>query len=545
MSRLFKTVVLLAVIAGAVQAQAPVITEITSSASEVLPGLPNSAIAQGSIFVIYGQSMGPSSLLQYTGALPLPTTLGGVSVSFTGGGVTASAPLFYVYSGQIAGILPSNIPAGQASVTVSANGGNGSFPFSVVASNFSSYTLSGLGTGPAVVVDANLPGSPQQQVVSVTNSAAPGDVLVLYGTGLGPLPAGQSDAGAPIQVNSPTTIQVWVGGFLATLAYHGRSGDAGLDQINFSVPFGVSGCSIPIVVQESGTTLVSNTATIAVAPNRGTTCSDPTGLPLSSITPNGNGTINEGFVTLTTNTSITPAFLTQPASTTTTAGGVAIFEQYSAQQVTSGIAFKNPSIGGCVVNLTNLANISAPTFTGLNAGSSIPVTGPDSLTLSPFQGFTGEYFSQNLSGALPAGNYTVTGPGGSQVGPFTTTITLPPALVWTNSNITTVTRANGQQISWTGGGANSYVEITGFSYTSSQGVEASFICIAPQSAESFTVPSWVLLSLPPSASIGGLPTGSLSVSNYTNPVQISPTPSGLNYAFTLSGSGTSTSVNYQ
>ena len=70
----------------------------------------------------------------------------------------------------------------------------------------------------------------------------------------GLFPAGQSDAGAPIQVNSPTTIQVWVGGFLATLAYHGRSGDAGLDQINFSVPFGVSGCSIPIVVQESGTT---------------------------------------------------------------------------------------------------------------------------------------------------------------------------------------------------------------------------------------------------------------------------------------------------
>ena len=84
MSRLFKTVVLLAVIAGAVQAQAPVITEITSSASEVLPGLPNSAIAQGSIFVIYGQSMGPSSLLQYTGALPPPTTLGGVSVSVHG-----------------------------------------------------------------------------------------------------------------------------------------------------------------------------------------------------------------------------------------------------------------------------------------------------------------------------------------------------------------------------------------------------------------------------------------------------------------------------
>jgi hypothetical protein len=56
----------------------------------------------------------------------------------------------------------------------------------------------------------------------------------------------------------------------------------------------------------------------------------------------------------------------------------------------------------------------------------------------------------------------------------------------------------------------------------------------------------VLLSLPQSpASTGGLPNGLLSVANYTNPVQISPTPSGLNYAFTLSGSYTLTVVNYQ
>jgi hypothetical protein len=118
--------------------------------------------------------------------------------------------------------------------------------------------------------------------------------------------------------------------------------------------------------------------------------------------------------------------------------------------------------------------------------------------------------------------------------------------VWTNSNITTVTRANGQQISWTGGGANTYVEITGLSFTGLLGAEAYFTCLAPVGPGSFTIPSWVLLSLPQSpASTGGLPNGLLSVANYTNPVQISPTPSGLNYAFTLSGSYTLTVVNYQ
>jgi uncharacterized protein (TIGR03437 family) len=542
MLRLFRAALLIGVVAGAVQAQAPVITEITSSASEVLPGLPNSPIAAGSIFVIYGLSMGPTSLLQYTGALPLPTTLGAASVSFTGGGVTAAAPLFYVYSGQIAGILPSNIPPGPASVTVSFNGGNGSFPLTVVTSNFSSYTINGSGTGPAVVVDGA-----NNTVVTVTNSAAPGDEVVLYGTGLGPI-IGGTDGGVPMQGNLPTTIQVWVGGTLANLAYHGRSGDAGLDQINFFIPAGVNGCANPIIVQ-SGATIVSNTATIAVAPIRGATCSDSTGLPLSSITTT-NGTISLGVVSLTTTTSVTPAFLSLPASTTISAGASASFYQYSAQQLTSGSGFSTPSIGGCVVNLVNLAKTSTSnsTFTGLNAGNPIAVTGPVNLTLNALSGFTGTYTSQNLSSALPQGTYSVTGPGGTQVGAFTTTITVPQSLVWTNQaaiGTTGITRANGQQIAWTGGGSNSYVEITGSSFTSVQGAEAFFICIAPAAAGSFTIPSWVLLSLPASASTGGLPSGSLSVTNYSNPVQISPTPSGLNYAFSLSGSGTFTLVNYQ
>jgi uncharacterized protein (TIGR03437 family) len=541
MSRLFRTAVLIGVIAGAVHAQAPVLNSILSSASEALPGLPNSAIAQGSIFVIYGQSMGPSSLVQYTGALPLPTTLSGVSVSFTGGGVTASAPLFYVYSGQLAGILPSNIPPGQASVTVSANGGNGSLPLTVVTSNFSSYTINGSGTGPAVVVDGN-----NNTIVSVTNSAAPGDQLVLYGTGLGPI-IGGTDAGVPTQGNLPTTIQVWVGGFPASLAYHGRSGDAGLDQINFFVPSGVSGCSVPIIVQ-SAATIVSNTATIAVASNRGTACSDSTGLPLSSITPNANGTINFGVVSLSTTTSITPSILGFGGGTTISAGGSAEFYQYSAQQLTSGSGFSTPSLGGCVVNLINLSkgSTSIPTFTGLNAGNPISVTGPTNLTLNAVSGFTGSYTSQNLSSALPQGTYNVSVPGGTNVGAFTTTITLPQAFVWSNSNITNVTRASGQQISWTGGAANTYVEISGFSYTSLQGAEAYFVCLAPIAPGNFTIPSWVLLSLPPSGSIvQGVPSGSLIVANYANPVQISPTPSGLNYAYTSSGSSTSILVNYQ
>ena len=45
----------------------------------VLPR-PNGVIAQGSIFNVFGSSMGPSSLA-YASNLPLPTTLGGTRVS--------------------------------------------------------------------------------------------------------------------------------------------------------------------------------------------------------------------------------------------------------------------------------------------------------------------------------------------------------------------------------------------------------------------------------------------------------------------------------
>jgi hypothetical protein len=169
------------------------------------------------------------------------------------------------------------------------------------------------------------------------------------------------------------------------------------------------------------------------------------------------------------------------------------------------------------------------------------------LTLTPIAGASGIYASPSVSGNLPAGTYTATGPGGANVGPFTATIALPPALVWTNqASIVAagVTRSAGQTINWTGGGSSGYVSIIGLSATgTTSGSIAEFICIAPVAAQSFTIPAAVLLSLPPSASIDGIPFGSLSVGIYTNPVPF--TAQGLNYAFITAGSSSSASVNYQ
>jgi hypothetical protein len=73
------------------------------------------------------------------------------------------------------------------------------------------------------------------------------------------------------------------------------------------------------------------------------------------------------------------------------------------------------------------------------------------------------------------------------------------------TSITSVTRASGQQITWTGGQPNSWVLIGGSS--SSNTASASFNCLALASAGQFTIPSYVLLALPAGAN------GTLAVNN--------------------------------
>jgi hypothetical protein len=50
---------------------AAAITGVVNSASAVPPDLPNSGIAQGSIFVVYGSGLGPAAL-QEIQSYPLP-----------------------------------------------------------------------------------------------------------------------------------------------------------------------------------------------------------------------------------------------------------------------------------------------------------------------------------------------------------------------------------------------------------------------------------------------------------------------------------------
>src|SRR4051794_28337290 len=109
-------------LAGTAMAQ-PVVSSggILNAASYSLPGLPNSGIAQGSMFLVFGTGLGPAGISQVS-AFPLPFTLAGTSMKVTANGVSSDVPMVYTLASQICGILPSATPVGNASLTVTYNG---------------------------------------------------------------------------------------------------------------------------------------------------------------------------------------------------------------------------------------------------------------------------------------------------------------------------------------------------------------------------------------------------------------------------------------
>ena len=96
------------------------------------------------------------------------------------------------------------------------------------------------------------------------------------------------------------------------------------------------------------------------------------------------------------------------------------------------------------------------------------------------------------------GTFTFTGlgGGGGQVGGFNTSVTIPPAITWTNmAAASSIIIPQGFTPNWTGGTSNGLVSISGDS-SGAAGVDVKFECLAPAAAGTFTIPPEVLLSLP-------------------------------------------------
>ncbi len=201
-------------------------------------------------------------------------------------------------------------------------------------------------------------------------------------------------------------------------------------------------------------------------------------------------------------------------------------------QTTASAMFQNGSVVSGVVSLGSCAVTSVlggpntpgvPPGYALDAGS-LSIQGPAGTLHFPPAGSSGMYSLQASNSFFPpsGGSFQFTGTGGQDVGKFTASISYANPLNWTNmSAVSTVVRANGQTVTWTGGANDSYVSISGTS--SSDTVSASFTCNAPAAAGQFTIPAYVLETLPPGSVSLLLVPASLQVANLTTPRTFSAT----------------------
>jgi uncharacterized protein (TIGR03437 family) len=490
-------------LAASVLAANPAFTGVVNPASNVPPGLPNYGIAEGSIFVIYGANLGPDSLVQAS-SIPLPTTAGlaGTSIAVTVNGTTVTAPMLYSFQSQVAAILPSTTPVGSGTLTLTYNGASGSTSITVLRTNFGISTVNETGSGPGVVT------YPGYSLVTDTNSTKPGDTLVIWGTGLGPITG--SDANLPAQTDLGTPIQVFVGGIQANVLYRGRSAEPGLDQINVVVPQGVTpGCNVSLVVQTGN--LVSNTTSISTAANGGQ-CSDPNTVTQSPTLPPGKTSYKWGVF------SVLSEMLYLPTTNSATLGASALFEGINGVQtavpIVQGLTVSTASVGSCfvtavTVSLTTQGGGSGGTtsVTGLDAGVAVSLTNPSGsiLGLKPQSGVPGYYAA--IPSTLPAGTYQFsTATGGADVGPFMVNLGIPSPLIWTNPNVakSVIDRTQPLTIAWTGGDPQGYltIDLTSLVSNTTTATESIALCTAPVNAGQFMVPPNVLLSLIPTPATG-------------------------------------------
>ena len=241
-------------------ANAPMITAIENAATNIPPGLPNAAIAQGALFVVKGKNLGPANVVVAT-AFPLPTSIGGTSIQVTVGGTTVDAIMYYSLAGQIAAILPSRTPVGTGTLIVTYNGlASATAQIVVVASNIGVFTLNTTGSGDAV---ATLPAT--NTVVSPSNAPNPGEIVTLWATGLGPV---SGDESQPAQQADLTNIplKVFIGGQPANVLFRGRNACcSAVDTIYVTVPQGLTGCANSVIMQIGN--LVSNATSIPIGTN--------------------------------------------------------------------------------------------------------------------------------------------------------------------------------------------------------------------------------------------------------------------------------------
>ena len=221
------------------QASAPVVVNAASFEAGVSPG---------GLATVYGTDLTSVTGVLVASSDPLPTVLGGVSVTVNG----IPAPLFSVaYANgvdQISFQVPYETAVGPGAVEADVFD-QGTQTAAITADSFTE--------DPGIFVYGNdyaIAASPTDgSLIGPDNPANPGEVLVLYTTGLGPLSLNLPDgARAPFDPLAYTIdpVNVFVNNESCEVLFSGLApGFVGLYQVNFRLPGDLPPGNLDIEIQ--------------------------------------------------------------------------------------------------------------------------------------------------------------------------------------------------------------------------------------------------------------------------------------------------------
>ena len=231
-------------------------------------------VSPGDIVSVYGEQFTFSAVA--SASPPLPTAIGSTRVLFNG----AYAPLYYVGHSsagydQINIQVPVDAQPGTGLVQVQRDGVGGNVVSVAVADRAPRLLLIGAYAAAVNAMDGSLPMPVGYPIVWSygTHPARVGDVLTIYGIGMGPTTAAVASGAPapadplPLLITAPTVEFgagfAGIGAVMATPQYYGLSpGSAGLYQINVAVPPGAPKGDVPVTLIFPGS--VSNTVTISL-----------------------------------------------------------------------------------------------------------------------------------------------------------------------------------------------------------------------------------------------------------------------------------------
>jgi chitinase len=219
-----------------------------------------SSVAPGSWIEIYGSNLAIDSRSWTTSDFSgenAPTSLDGTAVTIGG----QAAFIDFISPVQVNALVPSNVATGIQPLTVTV-GSVASAPYNVMVNAVQpgldappSFDIGGIQYAVALFADGEYV-LPQGAIAGLNSRPAqPGDEIVLYGVGFGPVTPG-TPAGQIVQQSNTlaSAFDAFIGGVPANAVYSGLApGYTGLYQFNLKVPANPGSGDVPLTFTVGGT----------------------------------------------------------------------------------------------------------------------------------------------------------------------------------------------------------------------------------------------------------------------------------------------------